>query len=98
MNNKIKLNVLFIFIGIGAHLESELIQQLMTHFFSIIIDETTDVTTSTQIAVMVQYWSSSKQKLIIDILDLVQCQDATANGLSSAVVNLLTTFAIPFER
>jgi hypothetical protein len=71
----------------------------MTHFFfSIIIDETTYVTTSTQIAIMVQYWSSLKRKLIIDILDLVQCQDATANGLTSTVGNLLNKFAIPFER
>jgi hypothetical protein len=53
-------------------------------------------TTTTQIAVMVQYWSSLQQKLIIDILDLVQCQDATANGLTSAVVNILTKFAISF--
>ena len=68
LNNKIKLNVLFIFIGIGAHLESELIQQLKTHFFSTIIDDTTDVTTSTQIAAIVKYWSSLKQKLTIQKL------------------------------
>ncbi|KAK4006787.1 hypothetical protein OUZ56_011945 [Daphnia magna] len=83
---------------IGAHLENELIQQLKKRFFSIIIDETTDVTTSTQIAViMIQYWDASKQKLIVDIRDLVQCQDASANGLTRAVVDLLTKSAIPFE-
>jgi hypothetical protein len=42
-------------IGIGTYLESELIQQMKKHFFSIFIDETTDVTTSTQIAVVIQY-------------------------------------------
>lgn len=91
--------MLFIFIGIGAHLESELIQQLMTNFFfQSSLMRLLMFTTTTQIAVMVQYWSSLKQKLIIDILDLVQCQDATANGLTSAVVNILTKFSIPFER
>lgn len=47
---------------------------------------------------MIQYSDALKQKLIVDILDLVQCEGATANGLTLAVVNLLTKFAIPLDR
>ncbi|KAK4024453.1 hypothetical protein OUZ56_009876 [Daphnia magna] len=66
--------------------------KLAKHFSSIIIDKTTDATTSTQIAVMIQYWDSLKQKLIVNILDLVQCQNGTANGLIQAFSGNATAY------
>lgn len=69
-------------------------QLLLLHFFSIVIDETTDVTVDTQLAVMVQYWNPYTCQLDIDVLDFVQCKDATADGLSNAVLSLLDKLGI----
>ncbi|XP_045028546.1 uncharacterized protein LOC116922159 [Daphnia magna] len=84
--------------GFGNGLKKMLVEKLRTTFFSIVIDETTDVTIESQLAVMVHYWDSAEFKLIVDVLDFVVCKEATADGLSVSVLGLLENLKIPFER
>ena len=73
-------------------LKEELVEKLKKHFFSVIIDETTDITIESQLAVMVQFWNESD--LEVNVLDFITFTDATSDGLSNAVLRLLDDLGI----
>ncbi|KAK4024439.1 Uncharacterized protein APZ42_031628 [Daphnia magna] len=74
------------------------VEKLRTTFFSIVIDETTDVTVESQLAVMVHYWDSAEFKLMVYVLDFVMCKEATTDGLSVSVLGLLDNLHIPSDN
>nr|CAH0103573.1 unnamed protein product [Daphnia galeata] len=80
--------------GFGSGLKKKLVEKLKKRWFSVIIDETTDVTVDSQLAVMVQYWDPAESEMIVDVLDFVKCTDATADGLSKAVIERLDSLGI----
>lgn len=61
--------------------------KLRETFFSLIIDETTDVQVASQLAIMVQYWDKVEQKLVTELLYVVEWKDASAGELSRAVLD-----------
>jgi len=64
--------------------------------FSLIIDESTDVSVEQILAVMVRFFHDSK---VFDaLLDVVVVDDATARGLYKSVKDLLASKAIPFRN
>ena len=62
----------------------EAVTTLQSHLFSVIIDETTDLSTIKQLAVLATYfdWNSFQSKYYL--LDMVEVEDGTANGIFSA--------------
>lgn len=76
-------------LGLGTHFAIELSTTLRPVFVSVIIDETTDVTVEKKLAVMVEFYDVVKGKTIVELLDLVQCEDGKAQTL---VDNLLELF------
>ncbi|KZS21847.1 Uncharacterized protein APZ42_011175 [Daphnia magna] len=84
--------------GFGDHLKKDLVNTLKEVFFSIIIDETTDVSVKGQLACVVQYWCLDKHMLVVKLLDLIEVESATADGLSTSVLKLLERENIPLER
>lgn len=85
-------------LGLGQFLKMELIKTLKKTFFTIVIDETTDITVKSQLAIMVQYWSFEKDKEMVDFLCLLECADASADGLASALIFILESYEIPLNR
>lgn len=79
-------------------MKEELVDKLKDTFFSIIIDESTDVSVHNLIAVMVQYWDLTTNKLVMELLDLVEVEEPTANGLYKTVIHLLESLGIPVKR
>lgn len=51
------------------------------NYFSLIIDENTDVSVSQVLAVMVRYYDKNKYKVVDALLDIVEVDDASAAGL-----------------
>ena len=92
------LNYNILTLGLGRGFQIELIKTLQQTFFSIIIDETTDVKVKSQMAVVVQFWSRTKHELIVQIIDFVVINDASANGLTLAVFKLLDILKIPLKK
>ena len=62
------------------------------------MDETTDVTVNKQLAIMVEFYDIDKSKTIVELLDLVQCDDGKAETLLKNLVSLLKQINIPPER
>lgn len=59
----------------------ELIKDIGDSWYSIILDESTDNATVTHLALMVKYFSYTKQRMITDLLGLVVTPQATAQVL-----------------
>lgn len=80
----------------GKRFKTELIITLRSTFFSLIIEETTDITVEKQLAVMVEYYDIVKSETVLELLDLVVCENGTALSLTNNVLSLFTKFRIPF--
>ncbi|KAK4887518.1 hypothetical protein RN001_003789 [Aquatica leii] len=76
--------------------QNNLILDLKHHYFSIIIDETTDVSTEKCLVVVSRY---VKNNQICDrFLDLVQICDSTASGIFNVLQTMFQKFDIPMSN
>lgn len=66
--------------------------------FSLIIDECTDVSVSQVLAVMVRFYDEQKCKVTDALLDVVEVDDASAEGLFKSVKELLKSKDIPLQN
>ncbi|CAG9840762.1 unnamed protein product [Diabrotica balteata] len=78
--------------------ESVLITKLQGTKFSIIIDETTDISTRKCLAILVRYLDKTSYSVMDSLLTLVEVEECTADGLTSAILNVLHTFNINLEN
>lgn len=62
------------------------------------MDETTDISVHKQLAIMVEFYDIGKSKTIVELLDLVQCEDGKAATLLQNLLSLLKQMNIPPER
>ena len=76
----------------------ELTKILRKSYFSIIPDETTDVSTEKQLGICVIYFDENDMKIVTRFFDIVSVVDSTANGLYQAIKNALNEKAIPMEN
>ena len=67
--------------GIAHHERQRLISKCQRQKFSVIIDESTDVSVSQILAVVVRYFDEEKCEVVDSLLDLVEVADGTAEGL-----------------
>lgn len=67
----------------------DLNQKLKATVFGIIIDETNDVSTEKKLAVVVQYYNFEDKKLVVEVLDLIECPNGTAESISTTLIDLL---------
>ena len=65
--------------GIGSFLTSTLVETLNSTSWSLVIDETTDVSVSAELAIVVQYYSAKEKRLIVSLIEFANCVDATAS-------------------
>ena len=66
--------------------------------FSIIIDESTDISVTQVLAVVVRYFDSCKQDVTDELLNSIVVEDGTAAGLYIAVKSLLSENNIPISN
>lgn len=64
---------------------SILVQTLNSTPWSLIIDETTDVSVSASLAIVAQYYSATDKCLVVSLIEIVNCPDASANGIIDTV-------------
>lgn len=66
--------------------------------FSLIIDESTDISVSQVLAVVIRYFDERKQESVDVLLDTIEVDDATAAGLYRAVKMLFSERGIPLTN
>lgn len=84
--------------GMWLHFNKLLVHELDSKFFSIIIDETTDVSVKKQLAILVTYFDLKSFEMKTDLLDIVTCTDSTAEGIYTALTKSLSMCNVNTER
>ena len=77
--------------GIAHHERQDIISICKSKKFSILIDESTDVSTSQMLAIVVRYLDVEKCAVVDSLLDLIEVDDGSGLGIFNAVKKLLTT-------
>lgn len=76
----------------------ENVQVLQEHKFSLIIDETTDKATLSQLALLGVYFDKEKFELVIVFIGLVELSDGKAHTIYKKVKECLNEMHIPMEN
>lgn len=83
---------------IGPFAQDLLADILKNNFFSIIIDETTDISTTKCLVIVVRYFSQTEKKVIDSFFGLIELSLATADAIFQAVINIFKRFDIPITN
>ena len=75
--------------GIAFHEKLEVANMCRRNNFSIMIDESTDISVTQVLAVVVRYFDPNKHNVVDTLLDTVAVENGTAQGLFQAVKCLL---------
>jgi hypothetical protein len=77
---------------------AELKEELKDKSFSILIDESTDTSCKKLLAVLVRHWDTRSQKLMDDLLGLVEVIGTTGEELFQAVERLMAEYSLEFKN
>ena len=83
---------------LGFSTVQESIAELKSHKFSLIIDETTDRTQKSQLAILVTYFNPDSFKMDCYLIDMVELDDGKADTIYNAVVKCFEQKGIPMEN
>ena len=74
------------------------VSMLRSQKFSFIIDEATDLSTSKQLAILTTYFDMDAFETKHYLVDMVEVEAGTAEGIYSSVKNTFTELFIPMEN
>jgi len=83
---------------ISVSFSNELREELSGKKFSILIDETTDTSTSKLLAVIVRHWDSRSKRVLDDLLGLLEVDSTTGEALFSAVERQMRKFNLDMKN
>lgn len=83
---------------LGACFSSELNEKLKQNYFSIIIDETTDVSVKKQIAFVVLFYDEASCRVSHSFFDLKECQASNAKDIFLLLKETIIEKGIPFKN
>lgn len=81
---------------IGQSNTKEISCDLKDKFFSILIDESTDIATKKSLAIVVRYFKC--EKVVDRFLDLIEVSDGTAQGIYDSLVDCITNHGIEMKN
>lgn len=84
--------------GLAWEEREEVTEMCKKNKFSLMIDESTDVSVSEILAVMVRYYDKNKWKVTDALLDILEVEDASAEGLYKVVKKLFQSKDIPLTN
>jgi hypothetical protein len=76
----------------------EVVTTLQSQFFSIIIDETTDLSTIKQLAIIATYFDMNSFESKYHLVDMVEVEDGTARGIYSALRKTFSELQVPMKN
>lgn len=84
----------------GKHFKLKLSEKLTTpgSFFSLVLDETTDRSTTKQSALTVTFYNEDEKCVKTHFLDIIETPSGTADNLYMCIQNCLKDHSIPLEN
>lgn len=83
---------------IAPNMLSELIADIGNRPYSLIVDESTDITTKKYLALCVKYFSIKQNRIIIDFLGIIELEKADAITLHTKVKKFLEDIELPISN
>ena len=84
---------------IGSSLEEQLLENLgKSPYFSLVIDEATDISVHKQLGICVQYIDHQSANVQVDFLKLIELPQGTADVICDTVITYLTIGSLNLER
>lgn len=94
--------------AMGPHFKDKLVKKLLKSKFSIMVDETTDISSEKTMCIIVRYYDNEERQIVSRFLDLVNIysdhtvntvsQGGTAENLFNCIVITLDKYKIPKEN
>ena len=84
--------------GIAYYEKVELVQTLRSQKFSLVIDESTDISVTQVLAIVVRYFDAQKQDVCDVFFDSVTVEDGSAQGLYKSLCALFESHKIPLQN
>lgn len=83
---------------LGFHFMKENIELLQKHKFSLIVDETTDLSTASQLALLGMYFDESEFKVVYVFISLIELPNGKATTIYDSIKSCLNEMSIPIEN
>ena len=83
---------------LGFYSIQECVTKLKSNKFSLIIDETTDLSTTSQLAILGVFFNEQEFRLEIILIDLVPLPNGTANTIYNTLIGNLKEKGIPMKN
>ncbi|CAG5090636.1 Similar to ZNF862: Zinc finger protein 862 (Homo sapiens) [Cotesia congregata] len=83
---------------LSPHFQETLKNDIGTGKFSLLLDESTDISISKYLGIVIIYYSSALKKIITTFLKLAELSSCDANGIISALKNTLTEFNLNYKN
>ncbi|XP_037805541.1 uncharacterized protein LOC119599716 [Lucilia sericata] len=80
------------------YFKKELIADIGDSVFSLLIDESTDVSMKKQLGIVVCYYSESSRCIVNTFLKLVELEDSTASAITKAILLTLNEFNVNLKK
>lgn len=77
---------------LAPHFQQLLAKDVANNYYSLIIDESTDISIHKYLGIVIRYYSNSCKKIVSTFLHLSELEDASANGISKAIFKVLNDF------
>lgn len=84
--------------GMAREEKDDITKICQSNKFSVIIDESTDVSVCQILAIVVRYYDETKTQVVDALLDSIEVQDATGEGLYRSLKKLLEDRKIPMSN
>ena len=76
----------------------KVVTALQSQFFSVIIDETTDLSTAKQLAILATYFDMESFESKYYLVDMVEVEDGMAAGIHSALKSTFLELQVPVKN
>lgn len=83
---------------LAPHFVQEIVSDLGVQEYSLLLDESTDISVSKMLGVSIRYFSRSLKTVISTFLGLVEIEDGTANSIVNGIKGLLTVLNIEIKK
>lgn len=74
---------------LASHFRQELLDDIGNQKFSILLDESTDVSVSKHLGLVIRYYSNTQEKIVSSFLELIPIETADAQGIVNGLVACL---------
>ncbi|XP_045104381.1 uncharacterized protein LOC123499914 [Portunus trituberculatus] len=83
---------------LAPHFSSDLKDDIGDQKFSLLIDESNDITVTKLLGIAIRFYSRSKKKIVVTFLDLVELPDCDSTGICDALKRSLKNSGLELQK